>query len=175
MNVWPQDPPIISIMVYYTPEFEQEFSNPLSVIKSYVAATNDAFKRSGLKEVRLKLHCIEKLSITDNEWDLAETRLTTFENAKGTLSNLLQSADIALLVTKSGVSIQKVQINYFVAAFKMTHIISILKFSLMMETCTELHILELVRTISSHWLVLRLLVGQREVILSYLPMSSAIS
>ena len=175
MNVWPQDPPIISIMVYYTPEFEQEFSNPLSVIKSYVAATNDAFKRSGLKEVRLKLHCIEKLSITDNEWDLAETRLAAFDNAKGPLSNLLQSADIALLVTKSGVSIQKVQIYYFVAAFKMTHIISILKFSLMMETCTELHILELVRTISSHWLVLHLLVGQREVILSYLPMSSAIS
>ena len=173
MNVWPQDPPIISIMVYYTPEFEQEFSNPLSVIKSYVAATNDAFKRSGLKEVRLKLHCIEKLSITDNEWDLAETRLTTFENAKGTLSNLLQSADVALLVTKSGVSIQKVQIYYFVVAFKMTRIISILKFSLMKEQCTELHGLELLITMSSHTLPHQL-VGQREVILSYLPMSSAI-
>ena len=104
MNVRPQDPPIISIMVYYTPEFGQEFSNPLSVIKSYVAATNDAFKKSGLEEVRLKLHCIEKLSIMDNERDVAITRLKAFTNAKGTTSNLLQSADTTLLVTKSGVS-----------------------------------------------------------------------
>ena len=102
-NVRPQHPPIISIMVYYTPEFEREFSNPLSIIKSYVAATNDAFKKSGMEEVKVKLHCIEKLAIMDNEWDKSKDRLDAFDAAKGPTSNLLNSADVALLVTKSGV------------------------------------------------------------------------
>ena len=104
LNVEPQHPPIVSILVYYTPEFEQQFSNPLGTIKSYVAATNDAFKKSGLEEVKLKLHCIEKIAIMDNDFNTAEARLDAFDNAKGPTSSLLNSADIALLLTRSGVS-----------------------------------------------------------------------
>ena len=103
LNVQPQHPPIVSIMVYYTPQFEQEFSNPLSTIKSYVAATNDAFKKSGLEEVKLKLHCIERIRIMDHPFDTSNARLNQFDNAKGSISSLLKSADIALLMTRSGV------------------------------------------------------------------------
>ena len=104
LNVEPQFPPIVSIMVYYTAEFEHQFSNPLMTIKSYVAATNDAFKKSGLDEVKLKLHCIEKIAIMDSDSDSGEARLDSFDVAKGTTSALLNSADIALLLTRSGVS-----------------------------------------------------------------------
>ena len=91
-------------MVYYTPEFEEQFSNPLGTIKSYVAATNDAFKKSGLEEVRIKLHCIERMDIMDHDSDTSGARLDAFDNAKGTTPSLLQSADISLLLTKNGVS-----------------------------------------------------------------------
>ena len=111
MNVRPQHPPIVSLMVYYTPEFEREFTNPLSIIKSYVAATNDAFTKSGMEEVKVKLHCIERLAIMDNERDSCKDRLLAFDAAKGPMSNLLNSADVALLVTKSGVSKQKADIG----------------------------------------------------------------
>ena len=104
LDVDPQHPPIVSIMVYYTPEFEEQFSNPLGTIKSYVAATNDAFKKSGLEEVKVKLHCIEKMDIMDDDSDTAEARLDALDNAKGTTAALLQSADTTLLLTKSGVS-----------------------------------------------------------------------
>ena len=92
-------------MVYYTPQFEQQFSNPLSIIKSYVALTNDVFRKSGLGEVKVKLHCIEKIAIMDNELEDTEDRLNEFRDAKGkdNLSSLLNSADMALLMTASGV------------------------------------------------------------------------
>ena len=106
-------------MVYYTPEFEREFSNPLSIIKSYVAATNDAFKKSGMEEVKVKLHCIEKLAIMDNEWDKSKDRLDAFDAAKGPTSNLLNSADVALLLTKSGVSKQNWEISVLVLPSKL--------------------------------------------------------
>ena len=56
------------------------------------------------EEVKLKLHCIEKIAIKDNDLDTSEDRLTDFEFAKGDLSSLLNSADMALLMTRSGVS-----------------------------------------------------------------------
>ena len=116
-------------MVYYTPQFEQEFSNPLSIIKSYVAATNDAFKKSGLAEVNLKLHCIEKIAIMDKDSDSSNARLDAFDVAKGTISALLNSADIALLVTRSGVS-KLVVINYWAGQFHKHRQSSKLKASL---------------------------------------------
>ena len=93
-------------MVYYTPEFKREVSNPLGVIRSYVAATNDALKKSLLEEVEVELHCIEELPVMDrNDRDNAHKRLFAFERAKGSLRKLLNTADAAILVTKNGVSV----------------------------------------------------------------------
>ena len=98
-------------MVYYTPEFEREVSNPLGVIRSYVAATNDALKNSGLKKVEVELHCIEELAVMDHDSDDTLERIRAFERAKGSIAQLLNTADVAMLVTKSGVSVQNVHIN----------------------------------------------------------------
>ena len=98
-------------MVYYTPEFKREVSNPLGVIRSYVAATNDALKKSRLKEVEVELHCIEELAVMDHDWDDSHRRLKAFGRAKGSLIKLLNTADTAMLVTKSAVSVQKVRIT----------------------------------------------------------------
>ena len=91
-------------MVYYTPAFKREVSDPLGVIRSYVASTNDALTKSRLKKVRVELHCIEELAVMDHEWDKTTERLTTFERAKGSILKLLNTADVAMLVTKNGVS-----------------------------------------------------------------------
>ena len=94
-------------MVYYTPEFKRGVSNPLGIIRSYVAATNDALIKSGLKEVEVELHCIEELAIIDHDSDDGEERLKAFETAKeGSIIKLLHTADVAMLVTKNGVSVQ---------------------------------------------------------------------
>ena len=99
-------------MVYYTPEFKREVSNPLGVIRSYVAATNDALKLSHLEEVEVELHCIEELPVMDrNDRDNAHKRLFAFERAKGSLKKLLNTADAAILVTKNGVSVQNERIT----------------------------------------------------------------
>ena len=91
-------------MVYYTPAFKREVSDPLGVIRSYVASTNDALTKSRLKKVRVELHCIEELAVMDHERDKTTERLTTFERAKGSILKLLNTADVAMLVTKNGVS-----------------------------------------------------------------------
>ena len=61
-------------MVYYTPEFEQEFDNPQAVIDSHIAQTNDAFIQSGLGNVQLQLHCTEKIDVMDSKSDDAKAR-----------------------------------------------------------------------------------------------------
>ena len=93
----------ISVMAYYTPEFEREFSNPVQEIRRYIEATNVAFDNSKIGIVKLELHCAERIdAITDSADDTSD-RLDALEKAKGgDVSELLQSADIAVLVTKTG-------------------------------------------------------------------------
>ena len=94
----------VTIMVYYTPEFEQEFDNPQSVIDSHIAATNDAFKQSGLGHVQLQLLCSERIDVMDAKTDEAGARLDEFTGFKGgDVGFILNSADIAVLMTKYGV------------------------------------------------------------------------
>ena len=95
----------ITIMVYYTPEFEQEFDNVQAVIDSHIAATNDAFIQSGLGHVQLQLLCSEKIDVMDSKTDDAGARLDQFTNFKGDVGYILNSADIAMLMTKYGVGI----------------------------------------------------------------------
>ena len=96
-------------MVYYTPELKREVSNPLGLIRSYIAATNDALKKSHLKKIEVELHCIEELAVMDHDFDDSHRRLEAFGRARGSLLKLLNTADAAMLVTKSGVSVQKVR------------------------------------------------------------------
>ena len=93
-------------MVYYTPEFEQEFDNPQAVIDSHIAQTNDAFIQSGIGHVQLQLLCTERIDVMDSKTDDAGARLDAFSNAKGgDVGYILNSADIAMLMTKYGVRI----------------------------------------------------------------------
>ena len=53
-------------MVYFTPDFEEEFEKPESIIRSYIAYANDVFIKSQIDNVKLKLHCISRLDIMDS-------------------------------------------------------------------------------------------------------------
>ena len=95
------------MMAYYTPEFEQEFggrSEAEREIKKYIEETNKAYKDSGIN-VQLHAFCFEKMDISDNENDVANKRLDDFTWKKGSIHKLLNSFDIAVLLTKNGVSI----------------------------------------------------------------------
>ena len=94
----------VSIKVYYTPEFEQEFNNHLVVIDSHIASTNDAFIQSGLGHVQLQLLCTEKIDVMDARTDDGVARLKQFTNFKGSVGYILNSADIAVLMTAHIVS-----------------------------------------------------------------------
>ena len=94
----------VSIKVYYTPEFEQEFNNHLAVIDSHIASTNDAFIQSGLGHVQLQLLCTEKIDVMDARTDDGVARLKQFTNFKGSVGYILNSADIAVLMTAHIVS-----------------------------------------------------------------------
>ena len=95
-------------MAYYTPEFEREFSNPAQEIRTYIEATNDALRNTGIGGfeggIKLYVHCFEKIDIMDSSNDDADGRLDQFVSAKGDIDNLLHSADVAMLLTKNGVS-----------------------------------------------------------------------
>merc|ERR1712117_50687 len=94
----------LSMMAYYTPEFEQEFggqSGAVREIQLLIEENNKAFEDSGIN-VQLHAFCFEKLDISDNENDDARQRLDAFDNAKGSVHALLQSYDIAVLMTKNG-------------------------------------------------------------------------
>ena len=97
----------VSIMMYYTPEFEQKYSDPQATVNSHVAALNDAFTKSDIN-VRLAVHCTEKIDIMDSRTDDAKARLNAFNAAKGDSDYLLNSADMAMLLTAEGVSFEKV-------------------------------------------------------------------
>ena len=93
----------ISIMSYYTPKFKQEFANPKQEIKTYIEATNQAFKNSGIGSVKLLyFDCsFEEIDIMDGPNDNAGNRLDAFTKAKGSGAFLLKSHDIAMLMTKN--------------------------------------------------------------------------
>ena len=97
----------VTIMMYYTPEFEQKYSDPQATVNSHVAALNDAFVKSDIN-VRMKVHCTEKIDVMDSRTDDATARLNAFNAAKGDSDYLLNSADMAVLLTAEGVSFKKV-------------------------------------------------------------------
>ena len=108
----------ISVMVYYTSQFagssslKEEGHTAESKIRLLVEYTNDVFRRSGISGVKLVLHGVpqpiddvlgKNEVFPDSKNDNAEERLDAFEEAKGGNVNfLLNSADIAMLVTKYG-------------------------------------------------------------------------
>ena len=99
----------ISVMSYYTPKFKQEFANPEQEIKTYIEATNQAFKNSGIGSVKLKyFDCsFEEIDIMDRPNDISRNRLLAFTQAKGHVAFLLKTHDIAMLMTKNKVIITR--------------------------------------------------------------------
>ena len=108
----------ISVMVYYTSQFaegeilKQEGHTADSYVRFLIQNTNDIFKRSGITGVKLVLHGnpqpIDDVLgnnevFPDAEYDDKNERINAFSVAKGgNVRFLLNSADIAMLVTKSG-------------------------------------------------------------------------
>ena len=91
----------VSIYVYYTPQFRSRVSDPKGHIRNLIATTNTAFANTQIP-LRLSEFCIGELN--SGESSNTEQRLRDFWNAKGSLSNLLNTADIAILMTSRGVS-----------------------------------------------------------------------
>ena len=103
-------------MVYYTQQYLQSFTDEekaIEKIKEYIAINNQAYANSGLENaVSLQLHCTPQLlDVSDSKYDKGTNRLRAFTTAKkgkdgvAHVKYLLQSADIAILMTKNGVSL----------------------------------------------------------------------
>ena len=90
----------VSIYVYYTPQFRNRVSDPRGHIRNLIDVTNTAFSNTGIA-LRLTEFCIEELNT--GESSNYNQRLVDFSRAKGTVSNLLNTADIAILMTSQGV------------------------------------------------------------------------
>ena len=91
----------VSIYVYYTPQFRSRVSDPTGHIRNLIATTNTAFANTQIP-LRLSEFCIGELN--SGESSNTDQRLRDFWTAKGSLSNLLNTADIAILMTSRGVS-----------------------------------------------------------------------
>ena len=95
-------------MVYYTSAFKEFVSDPWKkttnlwcdparFIKRQIAFANVVLQENKIP-VKLELHCLEELEGFDESSNPQE-RLYKFRDAKGSLDSLLNSADIAVLMT----------------------------------------------------------------------------
>ena len=112
----------VSIMAYYTPDFRNDFLDPVCEIKRLIGIANDVMRNSNIP-VHLHLFCIQELNgfYEDLDWQkrlddfwLAKTNFTTTSN-EITLDHirqdsyieaykqLLNTADMALLFTGTNV------------------------------------------------------------------------
>ena len=91
----------MSIFVYYTPQFENKVSDPKGHIRNLISVTNTAFSNTKVP-LKLSEFCIEELDVEESSD--TNQRMRNFWNAKGSLSNLLNTADIAILMTSKSVS-----------------------------------------------------------------------
>ena len=90
----------ITVMWYYTKQFDDITSNPADYIELLNSHANTAYQNSNLN-LRLKTKCIERLPSNIRE---TSNILRDFIGAKGSSSALRQNADIALLVTSRSIS-----------------------------------------------------------------------
>lgn len=69
----------VSVKVYYTPQLARAVSNIRGVVDLAIAETNSGYRDSGVR-IRLKLHCLEKSSVNDQN---SGPLLEEFRHSKG--------------------------------------------------------------------------------------------
>ena len=100
----------VNVMVYYTSAFKEFVSDPWKkttnlwcdparFIKRQIAFANVVLQENKIP-VKLELHCLEELEgFDEGSISSPQERLYKFRDAKGSLDSLLNSADIAVLMT----------------------------------------------------------------------------
>lgn len=84
-----------SVMFYYTPEFAAITPNIPDFIDQVISETNQGYINSQIP-LRTATHCIEEATI--NDISDSASMMSAFENMKGTVSALRNSADAAVLL-----------------------------------------------------------------------------
>ena len=90
----------VTVMWYYSQQFDDITSNPELYVESLVNLANTAYQNSDI-DLRLRTMCIEKLPGSFVEADDAGGLLNDLVAVKGSEAALRQTADIALLVTSA--------------------------------------------------------------------------
>ena len=90
----------VTVMWYYSQQFDDITSNPELYVESLVNLANTAYQNSDI-DLRLRTMCIEKLPSSFVESNNAGTILNDLVAVKGSEAALRQTADIALLVTSA--------------------------------------------------------------------------
>ena len=100
----------VAVMVYFTPAFREFVSDPwkctpnlwcdpIRFIKRQIAFSNLVLEWNSIPII-LELHCIEELTeFYETSSSTAKERLSMFSDSKTSLDSLLNSADIAVLMT----------------------------------------------------------------------------
>ena len=88
----------VTVMWYYSPQFDEITSNPALYIESLINNANDAYQNSNI-DLRLRTLCIERLPNSFVESNNVTDLLNDLLAVKGSEAALRQTADIALLVT----------------------------------------------------------------------------
>jgi len=88
----------VYVQAYYTSGLLESLG--LEGVRSYVeqqiGKANDIFKTSNTL-VEIRLHCLEKHDHDESDDDTGHVRMRSFETSKGTVDDLLDGADIAVL------------------------------------------------------------------------------
>ena len=88
----------VTVMWYYSKQFDDITSNPALYIESLINLANTAYQNSNI-DLKLKTLCIERLPSTFIESSNVTDLLNDLLAVKGSEAALRQTADIALLVT----------------------------------------------------------------------------
>ena len=88
----------VTVMWYYSKEFDDITSNPALYAESLINLANDAYQNSNIN-LRLRTLCIERLPDSFVESDSPGGILEDLVAVKGSQAALRQTADIALLIT----------------------------------------------------------------------------
>ena len=101
-----------SVMVYYTPQFKAVTDDIDLFVDLRILETNQGYANSNVP-VRIKKHCIERAGIDD--MGSAKELFRAFKRMKPTIDELVNTADVAVLLFRkggSGIGIFNSVVNY---------------------------------------------------------------
>ena len=119
----------VSLMIYYTPAFENfvsglrekestsnQWSDPIRFIKREIAYSNLVLHKNEIP-VKFKLHCIEELIDFGEDHKGPKHRIKQFEKAKANLAELVNGADIAILMNGTPTTGNLLSIHFLLPCF----------------------------------------------------------